>query len=221
MICDRATFYLASILQASGNTTGALFYYRRRWEQWNDAQRWYAIEMEPNDNKLLRYCQRHEEAYVTVMAMARIREAMGEAWHTIQGLYHDAHDICALRAEPLVSIANHWFDLGKHALCYLHASRASHLSYPAWARLTVDTSVYRWRSDYLVAVSGWAIGQYDVGTRAALRVQRYMTEIPSIPTHAPPLDEPDSAMIENHVVCLSHSSLSLPSLCPMFRHIFY
>jgi hypothetical protein len=40
--------------------------------------------------------------------MAAIRASLHEPWHLVQSLYHDAVDVCALRAEPLVYIATHW-----------------------------------------------------------------------------------------------------------------
>lgn len=125
--------------------TGALTYYQRRWTQYNEDQRWHAIDPGSEGNQLLAKCRHHEDAYVTILNMARIRDALRQPWHVVQQAYHDAADVCPLRAEPLVYIATHWFDLGRHALSFLHASRGSHLAYPTWARLTVhlvQSSIY-------------------------------------------------------------------------------
>lgn len=108
-----------------------------------------------------------EEIYESKFRLAQCAAALSEPWANVQALYLEAYAFAPHRAEPLVSIAQHYFDAGDHHCAYLFAHRACALEYPSTDRLfvlDVDYALRRWD---MLAVSAFYIGKLVDGRMAA------------------------------------------------------
>lgn len=132
----RTAFYLARTYNVIGNHSAALDEFRRRvslggWQ---------------------------EEVYESLYAIAWQLEALGRPWIEIQEAFLDAYDHSNERAEPLYSIASHYYKEKKLGLAYMYAYHASTLPYPTQAVLWVQQAVYDWQCHFLVGMTAHKLG---------------------------------------------------------------
>ncbi len=75
----------------------------------------------------------------------------------------DAHDHSPERAEPLYSIASHYYKENKQSLAYMYALYATQLEYPAKAVLWVQAAVYEWQCHFIVGMTAYRLNKFDIG----------------------------------------------------------
>lgn len=117
-----------------------------------------------------------EEVYQARMRLAGVLELLDRPWRDVEDVLLAAFKSAPHRAEPLYEIAKHYNSLSEHALTFLYASHGNRLPLPTEERLFVDESVYTWKLADLVAASGYWIGQFEEGEKAALKAARAMPE---------------------------------------------
>ena len=132
----RTSFYLARTYNVIGNHSAALDEFRRRVELGG----W------------------QEEVYESLYAIAWQLEAMGRSWAEQEQAFLDAYEHSPERAEPLYSIASHYYQDKKNALAYIYASHAATLPYPKHAVLWVQAAVYDWQCHFLVGMTAHRLG---------------------------------------------------------------
>ena len=142
----RTSFYLARTYNVIGNHSAALDEFRRRvalggWQ---------------------------EEVYESLYAIAWQLEALGRPWIEQQQAFLDAYEHSPERAEPLYSIASHYYQDKENALAYLYASHASTLPYPKHAVLWVQQAVYDWQCLFITGMTAHRLGpsRHEQGYRA-------------------------------------------------------
>ena len=142
----RTSFYLARTYNVIGNHTAALEEFRRRVELGG----W------------------QEEVYESLYAIAWQLEAMGRSWPEQQEAFLAAYEHSPERAEPLYSIASHYYQQKQYALAYLYSAHAASLPYPHHAVLWVQAAVYDWQCLFLVGMTAHRLGpsRHEEGYRA-------------------------------------------------------
>ena len=142
----RTAFYLARTYNVIGNHSAALDEFRRRvalggWQ---------------------------EEVYESLYAIAWQLEALGRPWIEQQQAFLDAYEHSPERAEPLYSIASHYYQEKSNALAFLYSSHAATLPYPKHAVLWVQQAVYDWQCLFLVGMTAHRLGpsRHELGYKA-------------------------------------------------------
>jgi len=83
--------------------------------------------------------------------------------------YLDAFSVRPWRAEPLIKIAQHYWEMGNMHLCFLFARRACELPYPEEESFCVENTMYDFtRYDFLSACA-YRIGEFQIGYHATLK----------------------------------------------------
>jgi hypothetical protein len=152
----RSMFYIAQTYACLGD--------------WENAYHWYELRS-----------QHHgwdEEDFITVYRLAQAAEQLSythEAytWALAHQHYIEAHKMRPHRIEPLIKLADHYWDVGNYAACYLFAKRASEIPYPEQDVLFVETKMYEFYRYEILSKSAWYVQEYAVGewaTRMALEV---------------------------------------------------
>lgn len=117
-----------------------------------------------------------EEIYEAKRRAAQCANHLGRPWAEVQQLYLEAYASLPRRAEALHTIADYWYKKNNHYLTYLFASRANAIPYPDKDIYMVDKEVYEWRAADLTAISGFYIGEKEIGRRAALKVAKHFPD---------------------------------------------
>lgn len=107
-----------------------------------------------------------EEEFVSLLECARNMRHAERPWPEVQAKFLEAFQRDPSRAEPLVEIGEHYYQLQQHAIAHLFFSRAARIPYPEHARLFVEPHMYKAALERL-SVSSWYAGQFDEGQAAA------------------------------------------------------
>jgi glycosyltransferase involved in cell wall biosynthesis len=140
----RSCFYLAASYDCLGDIDSAERWYRRRHELGG----WF---------------EEAWEAQLRVASIAARRNFDGEGLAKLL----EAHNAAPHRAEPLHTIAQHYYAAGKYPLAVMFADAGLALPYPERDRLFVDADVYAWKLHDVVAISAWRYGNMARGYVAA------------------------------------------------------
>jgi tetratricopeptide (TPR) repeat protein len=145
----RMTFYLAQTYACLGDWHNARIWYERR----------VALHGWDEENFMARY--RLAQAYAAL-----------EDWNQALSHYLKAYSLRPQRAEPLVALAQHYWDTHEFELAFIFARRALELPYPATDVLFVEKWLYEYTRHDLFGRIAWYVGAYDSGeaaVRTALR----------------------------------------------------
>lgn len=143
----RTVFYLAQTHECLGENVDALVFYEKRAR----AGGW------------------REEAFEAQMRVGRVKEKLALPWPEVLAAYLSAYQMAPHRAEPLHSVAMHYYRAQEWPLAYLFARRAAELPYPKADTLFVDAPLYQGKADDTLAIAAFYAGEYEVGEAAARR----------------------------------------------------
>ena len=135
----RTVFYLAQSYRDFGDVDSAITWYRRRVEM----PGWV------------------EENFIAALELAKLLAKQNNDSSQIVQAFEDAWRVRPSRAEALVELAKfhrenkNWFD------CYVAASRACDIPFPADDLLFVDASAYHWRALDEFAIAAGQLGHHD------------------------------------------------------------
>lgn len=126
-------------------------------DDWNKAKEWYGrrVSMQGWD----------EENFVAQYRLAQVYERLGE-WSNALETYLNAHSSRPSRAEPLISLAQHYWDCNEYSLCYLFARRAVELPYPKDDILFIEKELYDFTRYDLLGRAAWYVQDYNLGESA-------------------------------------------------------
>jgi hypothetical protein len=150
----RAVYYLAQTHECLGNHKEALELYAKR----SSMGGW------------------DEELYEARRRVAQCANHLGRPWAEVQQLYLEAYAGLPRRAEALHVVADYWYKQNNHPLTYLFATKAASIPYPDKDIYMVDREVYEWRAADLVAISGFYLGEREVGRKAATKVAKVLPD---------------------------------------------
>lgn len=120
-----------------------------------------------------------EEDFVAKYRLASLIEELSKTdsaykWQDAQTAYLEAYSMRPSRIEPLVRIAQHYWDKGDHGLCYLFAKIACEIPFPQEDNLMVERYTYEFSRYDILGMAAWYRGKFAVGewaTRKALKVR--------------------------------------------------
>jgi glycosyltransferase involved in cell wall biosynthesis len=106
-----------------------------------------------------------EESYEALYRIGDCYEQLGD-WARAQRYYLRAHGHHPRRAEPLAALARYYLKRKNWGLAYLFAARAAELPKPTLP-LYMESAVYDWEAEALVAASAFRVGEHKRGQEAA------------------------------------------------------
>ena len=139
----RTVFYLAQTYDCLGD--------------YENAKEWY--------KKRISFSGWDEENYMARYRLAQVYERCGE-WDNAFISYLSAFSLRPTRAEPLVCIAQHYWDVRDYSLCYLFARRAAEIPYPENDILFIEKEFYVYTRYHILGCVAWYVGEYEVGESA-------------------------------------------------------
>lgn len=113
-----------------------------------------------------------EENYLAWYRLARITEQLEAihekyAWPLAEQYFLQAHNVRPTRAEPLVRIAQRYWDLHNQAAAFLYARRALEIAYPIDDKLFVERHAYDFDRHELISKSAWYVHEDALGENAS------------------------------------------------------
>lgn len=141
----RTAFYLAQTYDCLGDHNNACYWYKKRCEMpgWE------------------------EENFMAHYRLAQVYEHMKQ-WNNALECYLQAYEVRPTRAEPLVKLAEHYWNTQEFALCYLFAKQSMEIPYPKNDILFIEKTCYDYiRYDILGRVA-WYVEMYDLGKSAVI-----------------------------------------------------
>ncbi len=148
------------------------------------------------DNARLWYAKRlatagwAEETFMASYRLAQVLERLADAgkatWDDALREYLHAFSLRPTRAEPLVLLAQHYWNTGNYALCYLFADAAVKIPYPQDDYLLINREFYEYYRYDLLGRACWYLGKYQHGAQAV----RQALEA-----------RPDLAHLQNNLTC--------------------
>lgn len=140
---SRTIFYLAQTCECLGNLHEACKWYKVRASLWG----W------------------EEENFMALYRLGEIYQRLGN-WEKALHNYLESFSRYPSRAEPLIRIAQYYWDHNSPALCYLFSRRAVEIPYPCSDVLFVQKDLYDFIRYDLLGRSAWYVGEYLLGKEA-------------------------------------------------------
>lgn len=139
----RTVFYLAQTFACLGDWENACFWYKKRTEMvgWD------------------------EENFMAQYKLADSYENLGQ-WDMALKHYLIAYSMRPQRAEPLVRIAMHYWQVGEYALCFVFARRAAEIPVPNNEVLWIEKPHYDYTRFDVLGCCAWYLGEYEIGLQA-------------------------------------------------------
>lgn len=108
-----------------------------------------------------------EEDFMQLYNTAKNYERVNN-WQKALYYYLEASSVKPYRAEPLIRLAMHYWDVGKKELCFLFVNRAAQLPYPE-SDLFIEKDLYIFTRYDLLGRAAWYVGEYDLGQKAVCK----------------------------------------------------
>lgn len=108
----------------------------------------------------------YDEYYQLARQLDKRSQGEQRVWSLALFYYLKAFSQNNQRAEPLVRIAQHYYDAGNLTLTYLFARRACDLPYCETADVDGSAQIYGYVRYDLLSIAAWYLGQFDVGEQA-------------------------------------------------------
>lgn len=139
----RTIFYLAQTYACLGDHENAKIWYEKRCSM----QGW------------------PEEDFISHYRLAQTYESLNN-WQNALEEYLIAYALRPHRAEPLVHLAQHYWETDQKPVSFLFAQRACELSYPENDILFVEKELYDFTRYELLGRVAWYVNQYEMGEQA-------------------------------------------------------
>ena len=136
----RTVFYLAQTYDCLEDLNNACVWYEKR------------VSMSGWD----------EENFVACYRLAQVYDRL-DHWDLALCYYIKAYGLRPCRAEPLIKLAEHYWKIQNHALCFLFAKRACELPYPDHELFHIDKNLYLFQRYDLLGVAAWYMHEYVLG----------------------------------------------------------
>lgn len=148
--------------QEQPNNTRTLFYLAQTYASlgdWQNACDCYSKRSEMNGWP--------EEDWCTMYRLGQCYENLNN-WPMALDCYLKAYHKRGSRAEPLVSIAQHYWNIKEFQNCYIFAKHACSIAYPKDDLLFVEKIKYDYHRYNLLSCSAWYVQDYENGRMATL-----------------------------------------------------
>lgn len=149
----------------------------------NDLRTLYYIgqtycDLQDYDNAIAWYKKRYEntegwieERLLSCYKIARIYDVL-KNWPLALDYYLKAYELKPQRVEPLIYIAQHYFDNKDNYTCYLFALQAAKTPVPADA-IQLEPKLYQDTRFDLLSLAAWNIGEYEISEQAIKKALEY------------------------------------------------
>lgn len=111
-----------------------------------------------------------EETFMASYRLAQVLERLAAAgrgsWDEAHTQYLHAYSVRPARAEPLVRLADHYWNVGDYSLCYLFAHAAVQIPYPQDDLLFINREFYEYYRYDLLGRAAWYLGKFEEGENA-------------------------------------------------------
>ncbi len=159
----RTVFYLAQTYGCLGDWENACRYYRLR----TDLQGWSEENFMAQYRfaQAIEHCIPHDPTYT---------------WSDALDCYLHAYQMRPQRAEPLIRVAQHYWNSQEYDLCFLFANRACEIPYPKQDMLFIEKDLYDLVRYDLLGRCAWYIAKYKRGewaVKKALQVRPDMIHL--------------------------------------------
>jgi len=140
---SRTIFYIAQTYQCLKDLENAKLWYEKR----IDNSGW------------------DEENFIASYRLAQVYEQLGDHDSAVCE-YLNAFAMRPGRAEPLIRLADHYFQEKDMNLCFLFSRRAAEIPYPEDDILFIDRELYLYKRYDLLGISAWYVKEYELGRSA-------------------------------------------------------
>ena len=106
-----------------------------------------------------------EENFVACYRLAQVYDRL-DHWDLALCYYLKSYAMRPCRAEPLVKLAEHYWKMQEHALCFLFSRQACDIPYPEQELLSVDKNLYLFQRYDLLGIAAWYMHEYALGEQA-------------------------------------------------------
>jgi tetratricopeptide (TPR) repeat protein len=118
-----------------------------------------------------------EEDYLAHFILAQVYQELGDTQNlTIS--YLKAFCKRPHRAEPLIKLAEYYYQIGAYHLCYLFARHACTIPYPTDDVSCVDNDAYHFTRYALLSASAYKAYDYELGKQATLKALQAYPDTP-------------------------------------------
>jgi tetratricopeptide (TPR) repeat protein len=153
----RTLFYLGQTYACLGDWENACVWYKKRC----DLNGW------------------DEESFSAHYNLAQAYDALGD-WDHAEYYYLQAASMRPTRAEPLVQLAQHYWNVSHYELCFLYAQRAIEVAYPHNDILFVEKTLYDCTRFDLLGRAAWHLGKFELGEKAILQALEKFPDEPHL-----------------------------------------
>ena len=119
----------------------------------------------------------YEENFMAHYRLAQVLEHHINDWQRALDHYLKAFCICPTRAEPLIKIAQHYWQIGNIPVSYLFAQYAGQMDYPVNDRLFIDKEMYDFTRHEMIGITAWHMGKYEIGKQAAQKAYKQKPDL--------------------------------------------
>jgi glycosyltransferase involved in cell wall biosynthesis len=109
-----------------------------------------------------------EENFLTFFSLAHMYHISGNFEKMIYN-YLKAYNLRPHRAEPLIRLAQYFYEIQNYHLCYLFARHACTITYPADDISLVEPNAYNFVRYALLSGTAHIVGDYNLGQQATLK----------------------------------------------------
>ncbi len=121
-----------------------------------------------------------EEDFMTMYRLAQVTEALSKnettkenyPWSLAKEYYLKAFAMRSTRAEPLIKMANYYWDISDYENCYEMAKTACDLEYPKSDILFVEKYSYECARFDLLGRAAYYLNKWNIGVQATLQAIR-------------------------------------------------
>jgi len=154
---SRAIFMLAQTYNCRGETNKAIKWYKKRCD-------------------VLGY---NDERFIAFYNLGKLYHRL-KKWLQAIEYFTKAYSLQPTRAEPLICLAQLFWDTKNYPLCYLFALQALDIKCPDHNALLVETNLYNYVNYDLLGRVAWRIGDYDFGKQITLEALKLHPDDPQL-----------------------------------------
>ncbi|MBP6892733.1 hypothetical protein KBB68_04115 [Candidatus Babeliales bacterium] len=129
-------------------------------QDWQNAINWYEYRTTIQGDA--------EENYLAYFCLAQVYDASGNTLKMINN-YLKAFAIRPHRAEPLIRLAEHYYNVQQYHLCYLFAKYAVTMPYPHSDIALIEKWMYDFARYELLSFTAHMMGDYKLGKQVTLK----------------------------------------------------
>jgi hypothetical protein len=178
-------------LQENPENARTVFYLAQTYfclEDWTNAAKWYEHRSVMNGWD--------EETFIATFTLATTYGYLGNHEKMISN-YLKAFALRPCRAEPLIRLAEYYYQIQSYELCYLFARHACTIAYPVHECALVEKWLYKFLRYNLLSSVAYYVQDFKLGKQATLQALKAQPDLKYLHDN---LKEYESMLTENRIV---------------------